>query len=451
MKPAKRCHTLLALASLTALTTARLNATDLTWNGGTGDWNTTPTNLMWNSGSMAWINDNDNPYSALFNTGTSGTVTLKEAITVNNITFDGSPTYTIAGSTLTINGTITAKKGATITSIIAGTDLIKAGASNLTLNTAANIYTGNTYIQSATLIARGTASLPTTTTVIIGSGGNNAALGVRASQTVAGISNLGTGTATITGDTSSAATRLTINSDGAGASAADSTFTGVIKDADATHILGITKAGSRTLTLTAFNDADSTKRLSYSGTTIVSGGTLKLGSSLHGTASVTVSGSNDLSGNLSGSAGNINLGVGAVSVGQFGVIAPGGDSIAGSFTLAADQNFTSTGGTLLFDLGASFDQIIGSGTGSFSLTDTTLALSGATSVVGTYALFSGFGGSNSVSGLSITGLGDGYIGSLGTDGILTVSAIPEPSTVALAFGATALVAGVVIRRRRAGS
>ncbi|MET0261457.1 MAG: PEP-CTERM sorting domain-containing protein, partial [Rariglobus sp.] len=75
------------------------------------------------------------------------------------------------------------------------------------------------------------------------------------------------------------------------------------------------------------------------------------------------------------------------------------------------------------------------------------ALSGQTSVAGTYQLFTGFGGTNAVSNLTITGLDSGFTGSLGTDGLLTVSAIPEPSTYA-ALAGVIMLGSAALRRRR---
>ncbi|MFA6286507.1 MAG: autotransporter-associated beta strand repeat-containing protein [Opitutaceae bacterium] len=197
---------------------------------------------------------------------------------------------------------------------------------------------------------------------------------------------------------------------------------------------GFAKTGNGTVTLNGTN--------TYTGLTDVQAGTLSLGNTdgLAATGSVTVSG-----GTLTSSVANVNLGTGAVSM-SAGAINPEGTGTAGSFTLAANQAFSTTGGTLNFDLvsSVSFDQIIGSGTGTFSLTGSTLSLSGLTSVAGTYQIFSGFT-SGSVSGLTITGLSGGYSGSLDNTGLLTI-AIPEPSAFAALAGA--LVLGFVAFRRR---
>lgn len=439
-------RSLIALSVLTAFATGGLHAATLTWDasgaspasptGGAGTWSST--HLNWSNGAtdVGWTVSEDNAIFA----GTGGTVTLGEAVTVNNLNIN-STGYIIAGGgfTLTINGTLTNSQTGTLTAKLGGSNgLTKAGSGTLVLNNAsANTYTGNTTIQAGTLQARATGALTASTTVVIGSGSGNATLDVRASQTVAGISKAGTGTSSITNSQTTGTTRITVNPDGAGVAAADSVFSGVIRDGDATHLLALTKAGGNTLTLSGTN--------SYSGSTIVSGGTLKLGSSLTASAGVTVSGGT-LSGNDSPTA--ITLGAGAVSMSS-GAITPGGVGTAGSFTLAADQTFSTTGGTLAFDIGGSFDQILGSGTGTFNLANTTLALSGATSVVGTYSLFSGFA-SGSITNLTITGLADGFTGSLGLDGLLTItgSSIPEPSAYATLAG-VALFGFAAIRRRRA--
>lgn len=131
-----------------------------------------------------------------------------------------------------------------------------------------------------------------------------------------------------------------------------------------------------------------------------------------------------------------------------GAVTPGGVGTVGSFTVAAGQAFAVTGGTLNFDLlsSVSFDQILGSGSGTFSLTDATLALSGLTSVGGTYQLFDGFGGVNVITNLTITGLAAGWTADLDITGLLTVSAVPEPSAYAAIAGAVLL--GVAALRRR---
>ena len=412
-----------------------------TWTNGSGaDWSTSTADTTWT---------NANGDNAFFN-GTGAIVTLGSDITVNNINVSVTG-YTLAKDasnafTLTVNGTITNSQSATITAKLGGSSgLTKAGNGTLILfGTAANTYTGATTVQSGILQARAAGSLTAGTTVTIGSASLNATatLDVRASQTIAGIATAGTGTSTITQLNTTGTTTLTINPTGAGGGAADSTFSGTITEGGSGKILAFTKAGSNTLTLTGTN--------SYSGATSITGGTLQLGSNLANTVSVTVSGTGTLSSNVA----NVNLGVGSVSMSAGTTLSAGGTGAAGSFTLAASQNFsTTTGGTLNFDVGTAFDQIIGSGTGTFSIgSGTTLALTLGTgfSYGNTYTLFSSFaGGTVASSGFTISGYDTtNYTASLANTGILSFAptAVPEPSTYATILGAVAL--GFVAYRRR---
>jgi hypothetical protein len=65
----------------------------------------------------------------------------------------------------------------------------------------------------------------------------------------------------------------------------------------------------------------------------------------------------------------------------------------------------------------------------------------------TYQVLSGFGGSNSVSGLAFTGFDTtNYTASLDNTGLLSFAVIPEPSTWALLAGSLTIL--TVLRRRR---
>jgi hypothetical protein len=117
-------------------------------------------------------------------------------------------------------------------------------------------------------------------------------------------------------------------------------------------------------------------------------------------------------------------------------------------TLGAAANMSLSSGTIKFQLGTAFDQLISTSTGAFTITGGTFALDvtgGGFSYANTYAVLSGFGGSNSVSNLAFTGI-TGYTADLSTAGVLSFTAIPEPSTWALlAFSLTTVM---VLRRRR---
>ncbi len=136
---------------LVALGTPVLTAATLTWDAtsgtagnqdGSGIWNTTT--ARWDDSSATW--DNSTPDSAIFGaaSGTAGTVTLGEAITVGGLTFNaaGNSTYTLAGGGFSLStGTATATSvivnaAATISAPItaAATNVLtKSGAATLTL------------------------------------------------------------------------------------------------------------------------------------------------------------------------------------------------------------------------------------------------------------------------------------------------------------------------------
>jgi fibronectin-binding autotransporter adhesin len=204
-----------------------LNAATLLWDsdgatggatGGTGAWDTTPSNLWDLSGTMSpWVNVN-NDIAVL--SGTVGTITLGEAITAAALQFNPTTTgvgsYTIAGAgnTLTLNGigysttdssllgiTVGSSAGSTrVLSPVISSDLAlggsqnwsigylgrliqtgilsdgdsvfgfsKTGSGTLELTNAANTYTGTTAVRNGTLVIRNTGALGTgTSTVLVG-------------------------------------------------------------------------------------------------------------------------------------------------------------------------------------------------------------------------------------------------------------------------------------------
>ncbi len=86
----------------------------------------------------------------------------------------------------------------------------------------------------------------------------------------------------------------------------------------------------------------------------------------------------------------------------------------------------------MLDLGTLQDQIIGSGTGTFDLSDSTLVLTlgSGFDYSEKYTLFSGFSGGDNLN-LIITGYDStGYSATLGDDGVLSFTAVPEPSSIA---------------------
>ena len=176
--------------------------------------------------------------------------------------------------------------------------------------------------------------------------------------------------------------------------------------------LSISKTGTGTQ---VFNGAST-----YDGGTIVSGGTLVAG---NGTA----------------------LGAGDVSITGDGSLSL--DESA-TIELTLGGNFQMDDGMLLIDLvdASTFDSF--SGTGSFTITGGELSLSldpGFADYGSTFQLFSGFSG-NTVSNLAITGYDTGtYTAQLDDTGILSFTAIPEPTVGSLlAIGAVLLG----VRQRR---
>lgn len=313
-----------------------------TGSGGVGAWDTTSAFWSNSTGVAAWNNSNGD--NAIF-AGTGGTVTLGEAITVNNVSIS-STGYTIAGGgfTLTINGTITNTQTGTITARIGGGDLTKAGNGTLVLNNAsANTYTGNTNIQAGTLQARATGALASTTTVNISGG---ATLDVRASQTVSGLTGSGTVNQSQTGGT----TTLTV-----GSNSINSTFDGILKDGDATKFLALTKSGTSTLTLNGTS--------TFTGATTVTGGTLATGAT--GTFG----------------AGNISVAAGAALT--FGNNASIGDLKALTFASSSAIALNFTGSETV---GSVFNSV----TSTF-LADGTYDAAGLNSFFGGISAFSGTG------------------------------------------------------------
>ncbi|CAM2949203.1 autotransporter-associated beta strand repeat-containing protein [Rariglobus hedericola] len=390
----------LSLVLLSAITALSAHAANLAWSpsgtfggtvsaptgsGGAGTWDTTSAFWSNSSGVVAWNNANGD--TAIFG-GTAATVTLGSDITVNDITITPA-SYVIARDTgnafsLNVTGTITNANAATITAKLSGSSgLTKSGIGTLGLfGTVANTYTGNTVINAGTLQPRANGALPTGTTVIIGTGTNVATLDVRVSQTIAGLTTGGTGAATVTNNQTNGTTTLTVSS-----TSTDSTFSGVIKDGDATKFIALTKSGSSTFTLTGAN--------TYSGATTVNAGTLATGST----------------GTFGG--GNVSVAAGAALT--FGNNASIGDLKALTFASTSSIALNFTGAETV---GSVFNSV----TATF-LADGTYDATGLNNFFGVSA-FSGTGS-------------------------LTVSAIPEPATVAMLAGLAGLGLAATRRRRHA--
>lgn len=437
------------LAALCVLVSPALFAANLSWDSsgtnaaspvsGTGNWDTTA--ALWSNGSsdVVWNNSN-NDVAVFTGTASPNTVSVTAPITVGGISWTGSAaspalsggTITLGGGTATIFSVTNVSALVNITSVLTGNSgFTKQGAGQLTLS-AVNTYTGATLMDTGSSNMRlgVTNALPTGTALTINSG---SLLTQAKNQTVASLAG---GTNGSIRNATTGASVFTING------SASTTFNGQIFDGGAAQSVSLVMAGSGTLSLSRSG------HFTYAGSTTVSDtSTLKLTlGDLTNTSSVTVNG-----GTLSSGTGNRNLGVGAVLMSS-GSINPGEVGTIGSFTVAATKAFTTSGGTLKFDLAnTTFDKIISLGSASFGLTNTTLSLNllSGFSYANSYAIFESFTG-GSVSGLTITGYDTAnYAASLNNAGVLTFSAtaVPEPSTYACIGGAVAL-GFVVIRRRR---
>ncbi|MGH6792361.1 MAG: autotransporter-associated beta strand repeat-containing protein, partial [Methyloceanibacter sp.] len=217
------------------------SAADLQWSpdgvtpggGGTGNWNTTGTNVVWFNGAtfQAWNNVPADPHNAFFG-GTAGTVTITNNITAQDLNFsvDGY-TVTRTGGTFTLGGT-----DPTI-NVVAGTailDVIIAGSAGVTYaGPGTTILTRNSTYTGGTTISGGTLQL-----------GNNTTAG----SVVGDIANEGA---------------LVFNRSNA------QTYSGVISGSGM-----LLKEGANTLTLTGAN--------TLTGLTTISAGTLQIGSGANG-------------------------------------------------------------------------------------------------------------------------------------------------------------------------
>jgi fibronectin-binding autotransporter adhesin len=395
------------------------------------------------AGTWTLSGSSSNTYTGL-TTVSAGELDLGKTGTANAI---GSGGLTINGGTVKYTGTSTDEIANTANVTISGGTLDLNNhadtISSLTFNSGTLTSTGGTQTltlagsAATTLQMQGAATIPTSVNIAFSST-TTSGVGMTFDAT-------NNGTATINGNinlnttaTTGVSRTFTINN---GSAATDTTISGVISNTTST---GLTKAGAGTLVLSGAN--------TYGGATTVNAGSLLVynttGSGT-GTGSITVNNSGTIfGGGTTTGAGGVS---GSVTVGAGANIAPSNSSGAtgilstGALTLASTSNFlVDINGTAV---GTGFDQL--KVTGGASIAGSNLLVSvGATftqSDVGDkFAILSNVSAglvSGTFSGLSegasfnsgsdrfmITYVGNAGDGTNGNDIVLTLTAVPEPST-----------------------
>ncbi|MBK1880987.1 autotransporter-associated beta strand repeat-containing protein [Luteolibacter pohnpeiensis] len=403
------------------VTNSVVSAANYYWNPATpsGNW---VINAYWSVGApgtynQSWFNNNN---SAIFS-GEDQIVNLDSIVTVVSMDFtadgiqisDGGGSIFIHGSVpISVSGTDIATINAPLISVGVGVVMVKQGPGTLVLSGANNINTVN--VDAGTLRLGGNSA--------IASAISSSSLIVNGTLDLAGYSASRsglTGSGVITNSGAQAST-LTLGTSSSGTS----NYGGVIQNG--TSQVNLIKSQSNTQILSGAN--------TFMGTTTVNAGTLAA-------SNATAIGSSTLV--LNG--GNFSTSVATVGAG--GVTIAGGTlrlnaGSAGALALSAGSDFSMTGGTWALQLAEGADQITGSG--MFSITGGTLDLGGGEiDYDQSYTLFSGFS-SGSVSGLTISNYSSEFLASLGDDGVLSFTAVPEPAIMMLG----ALVPVAFLRRRR---
>ncbi|MBC2602976.1 beta strand repeat-containing protein [Puniceicoccus vermicola] len=450
--PFLRPSVLLA-AFLSSLT---VNATDFNWtaNGGTAGW---AAGANWDQGALIpGVSDNIVGFT---NTDGYNAISMGGSRSTNSITVTGATTGSGAlaflsyaansnlsiTSSLTINqangGYFTLVNGSANGTVFAsmGSLNVLQGTANFGVSGNADKFLSSLNVSGATSVSSGAVmnvfspsatlnSLNVDGTLYVARSGLSGTWGVSAT----GLSGSGSVAATDTGTGTSGI--LTINS------SSESEFTGVLSNGAAGNTLNLVKSGSGTQILSGDN--------TYTGTTIVNAGILQInGNQSAATGGVTL---ND--GAMLAGYGSIG---GEVTANSGAIIAAGGNGTAGTLTLANGLNLAASGGAeLTFDLGTVSDLILLTGgtlTGNSSGETIVNVLLDEGASLGSYVLLDW----TSASALGVDAsdflLGAGGIdGNFSIDGsqlVLNVTSIPEPSTQAI-FGLVVLMAAQRLMRRR---
>ncbi|HYE19536.1 MAG TPA: autotransporter-associated beta strand repeat-containing protein [Tepidisphaeraceae bacterium] len=215
--------------------------------------------------------------------------------------------------------------------------LIKAGDGTLALNSAFNNYTGKTIVTNGTLRIGGADRLPAGTTLQFGESGpaTSGTFELNGfSQTVAGLTTVGTGTAHQVINSSATAAALTVNT----AAGADQTFVGRLGGDGIGVDFSFTKTGAGTLTLSGAN--------TYTGPTTVSAGTLRVAGADTAARAYTVADGARLTVANSNPASTFNvatLALGTTTGGNLGFDLSAGTPGQAALTIAGDGGLTTAG------------------------------------------------------------------------------------------------------------
>jgi len=336
--------------------------------------------------------------------------------------------------TITVSSTVS-NKVTTVGGVISNGGLALTNGSTSTaalLLNGLNTYSGTTTVNSGTLRAGSTqafginsaVSLANDATATLDLNSNNNSIGSLAGGGITG-GNVTLGSAILT----------------TGGNNTSTTYSGIISGTG-----GLVKQGSGVFTLTGAN-------IYSTGGTVINAGTL-----LANNTSGSATGTGALTVNSTGTFGGSGTVSGAATANSGSFLAPGASSGAvGTLTFASTLNISGLAGGssgLLFNLdtvGASDKIVSGAltiGSGVLDFNDFSFTTLGGYGV-GDYTLFSASSIIGTL-GSNLTGTVGGLNGSLavvGNDVVLSVTAIPEPSTYAAIAGALTL-GGVLIARRR---
>jgi len=395
-----------ALLCSILLVTSFCHAAVLTWDpghnttgsDGIGTWSTGATVTNWANGTsdQAWANGSD---AVIGVGGTGAIISLKSAVTVGNVTFNGGAGYSVSqgssGNNLTLNGpTVTVNANATFSCIINGTGWTQEGTGTLTLAGSTSYpdgYSGLVTVDTGTLLL--------SKSKITGNGG----VSIPGSLTIN--SN---GTVRL-GNTDQMVTAANINS-------AIVTVNGLLDTTNQSDTIGAIAGGGSitigtgTLTLgSAVNASSFSGVVSGGGTLVVAAGTLAMtGGGVLSNATINVASGATLDVTAAAGAtltltnqtlkGNGTV-TGAVIVGDGATLAPGNSAI-GAINFSSTLALTTAGtnvmeinkGTATNDLATAVTSITYGGTLVINQVDTNLMIGGevyklfsAPSYLGTFA------------------------------------------------------------------